>query len=409
MIELTISFLVTVLPDYLYRRFVHGMRLGQEITLFNVWYVLRWGLTAWGILAVTLITVILFFHPSTNNVFLPFRTVTILSERGGRVAEVYVQNNQVVEAGAALFRLDSSTQEAAANTARRRITEVDAALALAGTEVTAAQAQVEIAEADLRLAQDDYERRRKVAERNATVVSEQELERLQQGVDRATGAREAARALLSGAEQRLMILLPAQRETARSALAEAENEIAKSVIYASVSGTVQQFALQPGDIVNPILRPAGILVPHVTGQGYFVAAFGQITGSVVRPGMLVEITCATKPLTVIPMTVSTTQETIASGQFRPGDALVDLQDRMRPGTILAFLEPIYPEKAAGIQPGSACAGVAYTSRAAELARGEITGFAAFRAKVVDGMGIANAIVIRGKAILLPVKSLVFSG
>ncbi|MES0827115.1 HlyD family secretion protein [Ruegeria sp. SCP11] len=408
MLELIFSALITIVPDYLYRRYKQGKRWGHEITLFNIWYELRWGLTSCAILAVTLITVIFYFHPSTRNVSAAFRTITILSDRGGRVAEVYVTNNENVTAGQAIFRLDTTRQEAAVETARRRIDEIDAALGVIVTDIAAAQAQVEAAEADFRQASDDLNRRQSLAERNDATVSEQELERLQTAVSRADGQRTAAIAALDGIKLRQSTLLPAQRESARAVLVEAEAEIAKSTVVAEVNGTVTQFLLKPGDIVNPILRPAGILVPDVTGQGRFVAAFGQISVSVLKPGMLVEITCPAKPLVIIPMVVDEVQDAIAAGQFRPGDALVDQQDRARPGTVTAFLMPIFPAHLDHIPPGSACVGVAYTSRAQEIEDGDITGFSAFIARIVDGMGIANAIVLRAQAILLPVKELVFS-
>ncbi|MGB5518150.1 MAG: hypothetical protein WBO73_06765 [Gammaproteobacteria bacterium] len=41
--------------------------------------------------------------------------------------------------------------------------------------------------------------------------------------------------------------------------------------------------------------------------------------------------------------------------------------------------------------------------------GEINGFAAFLTNLVDGMGIANALVIRGQALLLPIRAIVFPG
>lgn len=408
MLELIFSALITIVPDYLYRHYKQGKRWGQEITLFNVWYELRWGLTACAILAVTLITVIFYFHPSTRNVSAAFRTVTVLSDRAGRVAEVYVVNNASVKAGDAIFRLDTTRQEAAAETAQRRLEEIDAALGLVATEITGAEARLEAAEADLRQAQDDLERRQSLAERNQTVVSEQELERLQTSLSRADSQRAATVAALDGAKLRQTTVLPAQRESARALLQEAQNEIAKSTVFAEVDGTVTQFLLKPGDIVNPILRPAGILVPEMSGQGRFVAAFGQISASVLRPGMLVEITCASKPLTIVPMVVDEVQGAIAAGQFRPGDTLLDQQDRARPGTVTVFLAPIFPDHLENIPLGSACAGVAYTSRAQEIEAGEITGMSAFVARIVDGMGIANAIVLRAQAILLPVKVLVFS-
>lgn len=140
-----------------------------------------------------------------------------------------------------------------------------------------------------------------------------------------------------------------------------------------------------------------------------MAAFGQISANILRRGMLVEITCASKPLSVIPMVVDDLQGAIAAGQFRPGDALLDLQDRARPGTVTAFLAPLYPEQVADVPLGSACVGVAYSNRSEQIANGEISGFSAFITRIVDGMGIANALVIRGQAIILPVKVLVFSG
>ncbi|MCA0928287.1 HlyD family secretion protein [Ruegeria profundi] len=408
MLELIFSALITIIPDYLYRRYKQGKRWGKEITLFNVWYELRWGLTACAILAVSLITVIFYFHPSTQNVSAAFRTVTILSDRPGRVAEVYVGNNENVNAGQAIFRLDTSRQEAAAETARRRIEEIDAALGVIETDAAAAQAQLNAAEADFRQAVDDLDRRQSLAERNNATVSEQELERLQTAVSRTDSQRAAAAAALDGIKLRQTTLLPAQRASARAVLTEAETEIQKSTVFAEVDGTVTQFLLKPGDIVNPILRPAGILVPEVSGQGRFVAAFRQISVSVIKPGMLVEITCPAKPLVVIPMVVDEVQGAIAAGQFRPGDTLVDQQDRARPGTVTAFLAPVFPAHLDQIPPGSACVGVAYSNRSQQLKSGEITGFSAFLTRIVDGMGIANAIVLRAQAILLPVKSLVFN-
>ncbi|MDQ6436565.1 HlyD family secretion protein, partial [Mesorhizobium sp. LHD-90] len=58
MLEIFLCSLLTVVPDYLFRRFVQGKRIGREITIYTVWYELRWGITACLVLAVTLITLI---------------------------------------------------------------------------------------------------------------------------------------------------------------------------------------------------------------------------------------------------------------------------------------------------------------------------------------------------------------
>jgi hypothetical protein len=43
MLELLLCSLVTILPDYLFRRYRQGKRLGKEINFYSVWFELRWG------------------------------------------------------------------------------------------------------------------------------------------------------------------------------------------------------------------------------------------------------------------------------------------------------------------------------------------------------------------------------
>ena len=142
MLELMFCSLLTILPDYLYRRFVQGKRFGKEITFYSVWYELRWGITGCVILTVCLITVIFYNHPSTTNVTLFFRTVPILPETNGRVAEVFVGNSGPIKKGDPIFRLDSSKQESAVETARRKIAEVDAEMTVARVDVAKAEGQL---------------------------------------------------------------------------------------------------------------------------------------------------------------------------------------------------------------------------------------------------------------------------
>src|SRR3954469_11946497 len=110
MFELLLCSLVTLLPDYLFRRYWQGKRWGKEITFYSVWFELRWGITGCVILTVLLITTVFYNHPATSNVTLFFRTVPIVPEGNGRVAEVYVAFSGPVKQGAPLFKLDSSKQ-----------------------------------------------------------------------------------------------------------------------------------------------------------------------------------------------------------------------------------------------------------------------------------------------------------
>lgn len=111
MLEFLLCSLVTLLPIYLFRRYVQDKRFGREITLYSVWFELRWGIIACFTLTVSLITRIFYYHPSTTDVTGFFRTITILPEAGGRVSEVLVTDGQLVAAGAPLFRLEEDGQQ----------------------------------------------------------------------------------------------------------------------------------------------------------------------------------------------------------------------------------------------------------------------------------------------------------
>lgn len=408
MFELLLCSMLTVFPDYLFRRYGQGRRLGREITLYTVWYELRWGITACLLLTVSLITVIFYFHPSTTNVTAIFRTVTILPETTGRVAEVFVGINTKVEAGAPLFRLDSSEQEAAHETAQRQIDETVAQTAVAQTELAGADGLIQQAQGAYQQALDELATRQELLRRRAD-VSVREVERLQITADTRKGALDAAIANKRTIETKLSTLLPAQKASAEAALKQAQVELDKTVVRAGVAGTVQQFTLRPGDVVNTMIRPAGILVPQEAGRVALIAGFGQIEAQVMKKGMIAEATCIGKPFTIIPMVVTDVQDVIAAGQLRPTDQLIDVQQLARPGTLTVFLEALYPGQLAGIPPGSSCIANAYTNNHDALAAKDIgTGRWMFL-HMVDTVAIVHAMILRMQALMLPVQTLVLGG
>ena len=103
-------------------------------------------------------------------------------------------------------------------------------------------------------------------QRNPGNVPFREIERLQVASEGRKGAIDAATATKQSAEEQISSLLPAQKASAEAALAQAQVELDKTVIRAGVSGRVEQFLLRVGDIVNPMMRPAGILIPEDAGQ-----------------------------------------------------------------------------------------------------------------------------------------------
>ncbi|MDP1585049.1 MAG: biotin/lipoyl-binding protein [Bradyrhizobium sp.] len=409
MLEIILCSLVTILPDYLYRRYVQGKRLGREITLFSVWFELRFGIITCLMLAVALITVIFYFHPSTTSATLFYRTVPIVPEATGRVAEVHVEFSAPVKKGDVIFRLDNSKQQAALRTATSKIAEIDAAMLSAQADIMKAEGQLQEAKGSVQQASDELDVKRELQKRNPGIVPQRDIEKLEVALAGRQGSLDAATASKQSAMVRLSALLPAEKASAEAALAEAQVDLDKTYIRAGVDGRVEQFGLRPGDIVNPMIRSAGILIPEGAGRRALAAGFGQIEGQVMKVGMVAEATCISKPWTIIPMVVTSVQDYIASGQFRGGEQLVDAQQAVRPGTILVLMEPIYKGGLEGVTPGSSCIANAYTSNHDRIAAKETGAFKGFALHVVDAVGIVHAMLLRIQALLLPIKTLVLSG
>src|ERR1700752_467076 len=323
MFELMLCSLFTLVPDYLYRRYAQGKRIGTGITLFSMWYELRWGITGCVMLTVLLITMLFYFHPSTTSAALFFRTVPIVPEGSGRVAEVKVDFSGPVKKGDVLFTLDSSKQQAAVETARRKSAEVDAQLAAAKVDVVKAEAQLQQANSDYKQAKDELDVKSDLQKRNPGIVPQRDIEKLQVLVDGRQAAIDAATATKQSAEIQISTLLPASKASADAELAQAQVELDKTIIRAGVDGRVEQFRLRPGDVVNPLMRPAGILIPAGAGQRALQAGFGQIEAQVLKPGMIAEATCSSLPWTIFPMGLTSVQDYIAAGQFRGGEQLID--------------------------------------------------------------------------------------
>ena len=409
MLELIICSVLTILPDYLYRRYVQGKRIGKEITFFSVWFELRYGIVGCLMLTVSLITLIFYFHPSTSTATLYFRTVPILSEGVGRVAEVNVGYSAPVAKDSVIFRLDSSKQEAARETARRKIAEVDASLISAKADVLKAEGQLQEAKSAVQQAQDELQVKSELQRRNPGIVPQRDIEKLQVMVDGRQGSLDAANASKQSAELKVSTLLPAEKASAEAALAQAQVEYDKTFVRAGVDGRVEQFLLRVGDIVNPLMRPAGVLIPEGAGQRSLQAGFGQIEAQVMKVGMVAEAACISKPWTIIPMVVTGVQDYIAAGQFRGGEQLIDAQNAARPGTILVFLEPMYKGGLEGVTAGSSCIVNAYTSNHELISSGKLSAAKSFGLHAIDAVGLVHALLLRIQALLLPIKTLVLSG
>lgn len=139
------------------------------------------------------------------------------------------------------------------------------------------------------------------------------------------------------------------------------------------------------------------------------AGFNQLAAPVIKAGTLAEITCMSKPFTVIPMVVTRVVDVVAAGQLRPSDSLLDIQERARPGTLTVGMEPLYPDGLDGVLPGTKCIANAYSYNHDLIASGALDFGESLFLHMVDAVGIVHAVILRIQTLMLPVKMLVFSG
>ena len=236
--------------------------------------------------------------------------------------------------GQKLFKLDSAKQEAALETAKRRVAELDAQMEMARADIAKANGQIQEAKGSLQQALDELRTKQELVQRSPGVVAARDIEKLQVAVEARKGQVAAADAALQAAETRLSTLLPAEKESAKAALAQAQVDLDKTVVYAGIDGHIEQFVLKRGDFVSPVLRPAGILIPARSAERQLHAGFGQIEAQIMKVGMVAEATCYSKPLSIIPLVITDVQDFIAAGQFRAGEQLVDLQQTRAPARSL---------------------------------------------------------------------------
>ena len=233
---------------------------------------------------------------------------------------------------------------------------------MARADILKAEGQLQEAEGSHQQALDELETKEELHKRNPGIVALRDIEKLAGSCGGHAKAQSLPPPLQQqAAEARVSTVLPAEKASAEAALAQALVELEKTIIRAGVSGRVEQFFLRVGEIVNPLMRPAGILIPEGAGQQALQAGFGQIEAQIMKVGMIAEATCVSKPWTIIPMVVTRVQDVIAAGQFRGGEQLLDAQQVRQPGTLLVYLEPLYPGGLEGVTPGSSCIANAYSN------------------------------------------------
>ncbi|WP_269715075.1 HlyD family secretion protein [Caulobacter sp. NIBR2454] len=234
---------------------------------------------------------------ATDNAFVQADTVQVSPQVGGYVAEVLVADNQQVQAGQVLARIDASTFQSKLDQAMANAAALDAAVrnvddraALEQAMIAQRAAGVESARADASRARADLNRYDALAkqgwvstqklqtERASTVQSDAAVAQAQAALE---AERRTAESLGSTRAQTL-----AQAVAAQAAVQQARIDLERTVIRAPVAGVVGARSLRPGQLVQPGQALMSV-VP--LSQTYIVANFKETQVARLRIGQPVEI------------------------------------------------------------------------------------------------------------------------
>jgi membrane fusion protein, multidrug efflux system len=248
------------------------------------------------IAAIVIVAIVLWWlqarnYESTDDAFIDARTVQISAQVAAAVVDVPVTDNQEVDAGAVLVRLDNRDYKAALDQANAQVEQAQASIANLDAQLAAQEAridqadkQVTQAQAALTFAQQEAERYQGLAKQGAATVeqSQQYTSNLLQ-----SQASLAAAQANAAAAQKQNAVLDAQRKLSVAQLAQAQAtkedaaaNLSRTVITAPVDGRVTQLTAAKGAWA----AVGQALMMFVPRQIWVTANFKETQLATMRPG-----------------------------------------------------------------------------------------------------------------------------
>lgn len=235
-------------------------------------------------------------YESTDDAFVAARSFSVASKVGGYVTDIPVTDNQHVNAGDLLAKIDERDYRIAVDQAtaqvevsKANIANVEAQIVSQQEQIKQAQAQLDQAQAQLKFAQEEFKRAEDLAEKGAGTVQRQQqtrsdLQAQQANTERAKTAVTTAQvgiktlqAQLEGAK--------AQLEQSQAQLDQAKLNLQYTNVLAAQSGRVVKLSGAKGTFVT-----AGqSLMMFVPDEVWIVANYKETQLNEMRPGQPVEI------------------------------------------------------------------------------------------------------------------------
>ena len=221
-------------------------------------------------------------YESTDDAFIDTRTVQISAQVAAAIVDVPVTDNQLVEAGAELVRLDDRDYVAAHDQEQANVNNLAAQIAAQKAKIDQAEKQAAQAQAALIFAQQEDDRYQRLVKTDSVTVeqAQQYASNLMQA--QATYAAAQANAI---ATEKQVPVLEAQLKTSEAQLAQADANLSRSIITAPVAGRVTRLTAAKGQYAA-IGQALMMFVPR---DVWVTANFKETQLDLMRPGQPVAI------------------------------------------------------------------------------------------------------------------------
>jgi len=237
--------------------------------------------------AIALLAVVLWWlharnYESTDDAFIDTRTVQISAQVAAAIVDVPVTDNQSVEAGTELARLDDRDYVAQRDQAKATVDNLKAQIVAQQAKIDQADKQVAQAQAALTFAQQEADRYGQLAKQGTATV--EQAQQYSSNLLQAQASFSAAQAnAVATAKQDAV--LKAQLESARAQLEQALANLSRTVITAPVAGRVTQLTAAKGGYA----AVGQALMMFVPRDVWVTANFKETQLDLMRPGQPVSI------------------------------------------------------------------------------------------------------------------------
>lgn len=200
---------------------------------------------------------------TTDNAYIRQDKVSVSAEVGGRIVEVAVRENQQVQAGDLLFRIDPEPYQLAVAEAKAAVATAKALVEQLETDYETSSVEIESALEDIAYFEQEYRRQTELVK--TSVTSEAKLQEAEHNLSEARSSLASARADAARAKAALSTggpestVYPALR-TARVQLDKAMLDLSRTEVRSPTAGIVSQTdRLQLGQVMMQAL-PAVTIV-----------------------------------------------------------------------------------------------------------------------------------------------------